>query len=104
MDVAIFPDTNVFLHYRRLTEIDWCALLKVKTVTIMIAPMVTGELEEQKTLNPSRKLRDRADASVRMLNKCLEGNWVRDGVTIEFLVSEPSLKIASAHSLNLRVA
>ena len=104
MDAAIFPDTNVFLHYRRLTEIDWCALLKVKTVTIMIAPVVTGELEEQKNLNPSRKLRDRADASVRMLNLCLEGNWVRDGVTIEFLVTEPSLEIASTHNLNLRVA
>jgi hypothetical protein len=61
---AIFPDTNVFLHYRRLTEIDWCAQSSATTVTMIVGPVVTGELQEQKTLDPSRKLRDRADASV----------------------------------------
>ncbi len=25
-NIALFPDTNLFLHYRPLSEIDWCCL------------------------------------------------------------------------------
>ena len=70
--VDIFPDTNLFLHYRPLSEIDWCSLLQSNAVEIEIAPVVTRELEEQKTLNPSRKLRDRAATALTLLHKYQE--------------------------------
>ena len=101
--VAIFPDTNVFLHFRPLNEIDWRTLLNAIVVEIKIAPVVTRELEQQKTFNPSRKLRDRADSSLRLLHRYLDENEVRDGATLEFLVSEPNIDMASALSLNLQL-
>jgi hypothetical protein len=45
--VAVFPDTNLFLHYRPINEIDWCALIKARPVEIKIAAVVTRELEER---------------------------------------------------------
>jgi len=71
--VAIFPDTNVFLHCRPLNEIDWPTLVHASTVEIKIAPVVTSELEQQKTFSPSRKLRDRADSSLRLLHRVVRG-------------------------------
>jgi hypothetical protein len=101
--IALFPDTNLFLHYRPLNETDWCSLLRASTVEIKIATVVTGELEEQKALNPSRKLRDRAATAVKLLHKHLGHPQVRDGVTLEFLIKEPTLEFASSRGLNLRL-
>lgn len=49
--VAIFADTNLFLHYRSIDEIDWCALVKARAVVLEIAAVVTRELEEQSEMN-----------------------------------------------------
>jgi len=59
--IVAFPDSNLFMHFRSLNEIDWCEFLQASAVEIKIAPVVTSELEKQKTLNPLRKLRERAD-------------------------------------------
>ena len=78
--IALFPDTNLFLHYRPLNEIDWCSLLQSSTVEIEIAPVVARELETQKTLNQSEKLRDRAETALKLLHKHLADPQVREGV------------------------
>jgi hypothetical protein len=101
--IAIFPDTNLFLHYRPLNEIDWCSLTQSNAVEIEIAPVVTRELEEQKTLNSSRKLRDRADTAVRLLHKYLANPQVRDGVTLRFLLKEPTADFGTSRGLNLQL-
>jgi hypothetical protein len=62
-----------------LNEIDWCLLLHSSAAEIAIAPVVTRELEEQKTLNSSRKLRERATTGLKLLNKYLANPQVRDG-------------------------
>ena len=85
--IAIFPDTNLFLHYRSLNEIDWCSLLHSSTVEVEIAPVVARELEKQKTLNPSKKLRDRAATALKLLHKHLANPQVRDGV-LRALISD----------------
>jgi PIN domain len=101
--VAAFPDTNLFLHFRPLNEIDWCELLQASSVEIKIAPVVTRELEVQKTLNPSRKLRERADKALRLLHGYLRQNQVRNSVTLEFLITEPNAEAAVARGLNLQI-
>jgi hypothetical protein len=98
-----FPDTNLFLHYRPLNEIDWCQLLQAAAVEIKIAPVVARELEEQKTLNPSRKLRDRAASALKFLHKHLSQREVRDGVTLAFLIDEPTSELAASRNLNLQI-
>jgi hypothetical protein len=105
--IAAFPDTNLFLHYRPLEEIDWCALLKADAVVINIAPVVTRELEEQKTLHQSRKIRDRAATALKLLYNYLgqePPRRVRDGVTLDFVVNEPSAEFAATRGLNLQLA
>src|ERR1035441_5773280 len=101
--IAIFPDTNLFLHYRPLNEIDWCSMLQSNAVEIEIAPVVTRELEEQKALNSSRKLRDRAATALRLLHKHLTNPEVRDGVTLRFLLREPTADFATSRGLNLQL-
>lgn len=101
--IVAFPDTNLFLHYRPLDEIDWCSLLQVSAVEIKIAPVVTRELEEQKNLNPSRKLKDRATTALKFLHKYLGQSQIRDRVTLEFLIKEPTPEFAASRGLNLRL-
>jgi PIN domain len=101
--IVAFPDTNLFMHFRPLNEIDWCGLLEASAVEIKIAPVVTSELEEQKTLNSSRKLRDRATAALKLLHGYLHQNQVRDDVTLEFLIKEPNAESALARGLNLQL-
>ena len=101
--IAVFPDTNLFLHYRSLNEIDWCSLLHSSTVEIEIAPVVARELEKQKTLNPSKKLRDRAATALKLLHKHLANPQVRDGVTLQFLIKEPTPEFAAFRGLNLQL-
>src|SRR5438034_3833255 len=101
--IAAFPDTNLFMHFRPLNEIDWCGLLQASSVEIKIAPVVTRELEEQKTMNPSRKLRERAATALRLLHGYLGHGQVREAVTLEFLITEPNAEGASARGLNLQI-
>ncbi len=101
--IAAFPDTNLFLHYRPVNEIDWCSLLQASAVEIKIAPVVTRELEEQKTLHQSRKLRERAATALKLLHKYLGQSQVRDGVTLEFLIKEPTTEFAASRGLNLQL-
>ena len=90
---AVFPDTNLFLHYRSLNEIDWCSLVQGSSVEIKIAPVVTRELEEQKTINQVRKLKERAATGVKLLYKYLAQKVVREAVTLEFLIKEPTAEV-----------
>jgi len=101
---AVFPDTNLFLHYRAINEIDWCALVKAHPLEIKIAPVVTRELEEQRVVHQVRRIRDRAASAIKLLQTYLQKNQVRDGVTLEFLVNEPTPDYAVAKNLNLVVA
>jgi len=100
---VVFPDTNLFLHYRPLNEIDWCRFLQAASVEIKIATVVTRELEEQKVLHQSQKMRDRAATAVKLLVKYLGQSQVRDGVTLEFLVKEPDADFAASRGFNLKL-
>src|SRR5258708_3041213 len=68
----IFLDCNSALHYRRADQIDWCALADSAEVALVIAPVFLRELEQQKVVNGSKKLRHRADDAVRWLASRLD--------------------------------
>lgn len=101
--IIVFPDTNLLLHYRSLNEIDWCTLLHCSTVEIEIAPVVARELEKQKTLNPSKKLRDRAATAPKLLHKHIANPQVRDGIMLQFLIKEPTAEFATSRGPNLQL-
>jgi len=102
--VAIFADTNLFLHYRSIDEIDWCALVKARAVVLAIAAVVTRELEEQRVVHQSRRIRNRATSSIKLLQKYIRDSHVRDGVALQFLTDEPTADYAAANNLNLLLA
>ncbi len=105
-EVHAFPD-NIFLHYRPLAELDWRSMAQGQPVRILIAPVVTRELEERKTLHPIKRIRERAAVALKMLHKFLEDGLpckVRDGVLLDLLAQEPSPEFAVAKHLNLQLA
>ena len=99
--VFLFVDTNVFLHYRGLDQIDWCCLTKAKSVLIVLPPVVFRELNKQKDTNPSRHLRKRAQVALVSLGKLFKTGVraaIRPGVDAEFMAHDPLIDFA-AHQL-----
>ncbi len=75
--MLIFPDTNVFLHYR-VREIPWSKLAGADEVVIMVAPGVTRELDQHK-YSPSRSLKRKAEKALHLIRE----NQVSTGVTLQ---------------------
>src|SRR5205809_2100739 len=106
-EIAVFPDTNVFLHYRPLSELDWCSMAQARSVRVQIAPVVMRELEERKVLHPIKRIRERADRALQMLFRFSQAGapcQMREGVLLDFLIHEPSQEFAIAKHLNLQLA
>jgi hypothetical protein len=90
----VFPDTNTFLHFNQLDQIDWPTLLCGHRVTMVITPIIIRELEEQKVKNPVRKLRERAAGRIRWLGERIEATEpaeIRPNVSLIFVRHSPTL-------------
>lgn len=101
----VFIDTNVALHFQRPDQIDWKMLAGSDCVVLVVAPILLKELQEQKIHNPSRKLRERADAFIRWLRQFVRepSRDVRDGVRWCFVRREPLVDFL-ANGLSTNVA
>jgi hypothetical protein len=78
-------DTNVLLHCKPLTDIDWCGLLGAQNVRLVVPLRVIDELDAKKAAR-STPLRTRAATRVRHLARLLVAeatNDVRPGVAID---------------------
>jgi hypothetical protein len=105
-DVHVFLDTNIALHFRRADQIDWLALTSAPGVVLVVAPVLLRELEREKVHNPSRKLRERADNTVKWLATFLRDASpppVHPGFTLKFLDHEPQVDFG-AQRLSLNMA
>jgi hypothetical protein len=102
---SLFIDTNIFLHYRSLDQIDWCCLTQTKSVLIVLPPVVFRELNKQKDTNPSRHLRKRAQVALAsLLERFGTGGRavIRPGVDAEAITYDPMIDFA-AHQLRTDV-
>lgn len=50
-DLFVVPDTNVLVHGRIFTDVDWPALVESKTVTLLVPLAVLDELDDLKNRN-----------------------------------------------------
>jgi hypothetical protein len=94
----LIPDTNIFLHFPPLEEVDWLKIAGVHNAIIAIAPVVTRELNHHKDNPRSRKLRDRADDALKDLHARYKGqrpHELRKGVELMFLARDPVLDFTS---------
>ena len=91
--VRVFIDANTALHFRRPDQIDWRILAKANEVVLVAAPVLLRELEEQKVINGSSKLRRRAADYIKWLHQFVRepDTEVRAGVRWSFLADEPQL-------------
>jgi hypothetical protein len=105
--VVVFPDTNIFLHFRPIAEPDWKSLVSAKAVLIQVCPTVTRELEKHKALHSVKRIRDRATTALKMLHGLLQGGLpskVRDGVELDLSGIDPAPDFAGPRHLNLQLA
>lgn len=92
MPTYLFPDTNVFLHFRRPDEIDWRVLARGDEVELVVVLPVLRELDKQKATNAVRRLKDRAGGAVKWLASMSASKGptaIREGVTLSFRRSNP---------------
>lgn len=99
----LFPDTNIFLHYRWIGEIDWCAEIASDQVTLVVAHTVVRELDRHKTLHPKKHLRSRARTVVQRLRDLLDKSGgqiaLRDRTSLVWSFRKPGIDFAD-HDLD----
>lgn len=79
----LFLDTNYFLHYPPLDQMDWLSIANSDSVLICVCMQVIHELDS-KTHDP--RLKDRAKRVIKELRNIREkDNIVQPGVTLELL-------------------
>lgn len=94
----LFPDTNTFLHYPPLDQIDWHRVIGDSEITIVITQVVIRELNKHKDTPRSSKLRERAGAALRSLEAWSETELsvgIREGVRLSFQTGEPLIDFPS---------
>ena len=91
--VYVFVDANTALHFKRPDQIDWLKLTDAGEVVLVATPILLRELEEQKIINNSRKLRERAAKYIKWLDIFVDapGTEIRAKVTWMFLTDEPQI-------------
>lgn len=104
--VFAFVDTNVLLHFRFFGDVDWAAEFGAEKATLVFAPVVVEELDEQKWAG-TRRTRTRAKKVLRALKGLglsATPQTLRSGVTILALDEEPTDDLFVRHRLQPRIA
>ena len=100
--VTAFLDTMIFIHFKSFDEVDWRNLLKANKVTLIILPVIVGELDKHKDTHVNQKIRKRAKSISKKFHHLFENELevtLRDDVVIKYEVIEPQLDF-QANSLN----
>jgi hypothetical protein len=78
--LEIVVDTNIFLHYRQLDEIDWCKLAATAPVRLVVCMPVVHELDDKKS-HPT--LHKRAEQAIQTIHRVRAARGlVRNDVTL----------------------
>lgn len=101
----VFLDTNTALHFKRPDQIDWRTLANANEVVLVAAPVLLRELEQQKFINGSSKLRVRAAEYINWLHQFVRQpeTEVRADVRWLFMPDEPQLDF-TAEGLSQTIA
>lgn len=79
MTTVVFLDTMLFMHYRPLDDLDWCAALGATAVRIVVPRVTIRELDDHKDSHPNATLKERARKA---------GRLIADGLTVIGTVPE----------------
>lgn len=99
----LFPDTNIFMHFRWIAEIDWCEIVGTE-VTLVVAHSVVRELDKHKSLHPKKHLRSRASAVVQRLRDILDPGGgqivLRERTSLLWSFKKPEITSFADHDLD----
>lgn len=92
-----FLDSNVYLHYQPVDQIDWLGLLKADAVTIIVPPVTIRELNTLKDLRARSRARRRAGEVLKRLWGLFESEseaCIREHVTVRLEDRDPNIDFA----------
>ena len=69
MEKVVFLDTNCYMHYRPIEEIDWEAVLGGSPVRIVLPRVVMNELDKHKDSHPQSKMKERVRRTLRHIEE-----------------------------------
>lgn len=64
---VLFLDTNIYLHCRLVEEINWPQPVGADSVEIVVPRVTLHELDKQKNINASSKIRERVRSVLQKL-------------------------------------
>jgi hypothetical protein len=97
---AAFVDTNTFLHFRPIPELEWLRILGSNEVTIIIVPIIIRQLDTQKDMNDRKAIRRRAASRLTWIRELLRigrHTAIREGVSVRLEPREPELDLPAYH-------
>jgi rRNA-processing protein FCF1 len=95
--LSAFLDTNTFIHFPRVDQIDWLPLLDGMDVRLIVAPVVIRELNRHKDFPTSTKTRTRASAALKALEAWADEPQpvlIRASVELQFRNQDPLIDFA----------
>ena len=93
----IFLDTNVFLHFPQLSDIDWLSLATCSEAVLVVSPITLRELNKHKDASLRRKIKQRAASALTVLAGYSEATppiIVRDRTELQFRTRDPLIEFA----------
>ena len=106
MQVYAFIDTNVLLHYSFFRDVDWAAVVGVRKVVLVFAPVVLTELDHHKW-SGSRRERKQAKVVIKALDELGLSKMpvrLREGVGVMAIANEPNELVFRREQLHAGVA
>jgi len=91
-------DTNVLLHYKLFTEIDWPTVADSSDVTLLIALTVIHELDARKYIGSDERLKNRAQMVLRQIEAAESMGWATPCI---HLALAPRVSVAQLQELQL---
>lgn len=89
----VLIDTNIFLHYQPVEQINWAEVVGSDTVKLIVAPVVIQELDKHKDQHRLSAIRDRARTALKKVRSVVLGDPTLDfleGVNL-LSVDEPDI-------------
>ncbi len=94
MAIKVFLDTNIYLHFRHLSNLPLCDLLQTDCLTVVMPRITIRELDIQKNQNSSGKLRQRARDTLISIEAWSNGEQIAPNVNFERLSAGPAIDLA----------
>lgn len=99
--IFIFFDTNIFLHFKFISEINWNEIFPESDINYAIAPCIVKELDELKYKGNTKKQRSRAKNILERFYKIIEQDECKiENRKIEFISSEPLREVFGKYKLS----